>query len=161
MGMKDGPLFQISTPVFEGVLEFCRTGELNFSELVSPEEVFRVAHLLEIEFLKDFCEAGLCRQLSVDSVPQMLKLARRFKATKLQKEAEKIFKVHFDELKTKMYDVWFEETDATSVSVPASDVGAPISVPKSDADAPISPPDRDAGAPISVPDSDVGAPRQD
>ncbi|CAM6121226.1 unnamed protein product [Calypogeia fissa] len=160
MGMKDGPLFQISTPVFEGVLEFCRTGELTFSKLVSPKEVFRVAHLLEIEFLKDFCEAGLCRQLSVDNVPQTLKLARRFKATKLQKEAEKIFKEHFDELKNKMYDVW-EETDATSDSVPDSDAGAPISVPKSDAEAPISPPDADAGAPISVPDSDVGAPRQD
>ncbi|CAM6121230.1 unnamed protein product [Calypogeia fissa] len=129
MEMNDGPSFQISIPVFEGVIDFCHSGELTFSELVSPEEVLRAAHLLRIEFLQEFCEEVLCDKLSVDNVPEMLKLARMYAATKLQKEAEKIFKEHFDVLNTKMYEVW--ERTETTVSVPDSDAGVPISVPYS------------------------------
>ncbi|CAM6120190.1 unnamed protein product [Calypogeia fissa] len=105
----------IPTPVLEAMMDFCYSGELTFSNLVPPADVLRAAHFLEIGFLKEFCEAELCERLSVDNVAQILKLSLKFAATKLQEEAEKLFKEHFDDV----YNVL--EGTHTSISDPDSD----------------------------------------
>ncbi|CAM6089775.1 unnamed protein product [Calypogeia fissa] len=95
----------ISPPVLEAVVDFCYSGEFTFSELVPADEVLTVAHTFELGSLKELCEVELCRGLTVDNVPHMLKLSRKFSAHRLQEAAGKVFHDNFDTLKSKVYEV--------------------------------------------------------
>ncbi|CAM6120170.1 unnamed protein product [Calypogeia fissa] len=105
MDVTNGARYDISTEAFEGIVKFCNTGEYTFSEVASPGEVLRVAHGLEIGFLKELCEAELCRDLSPENVREMLELSRKYESRKLRKATKKVFNEHFDMLTTKVHDI--------------------------------------------------------
>ncbi|CAM6100192.1 unnamed protein product [Calypogeia fissa] len=106
----------ISPPVLKALVDFCYSGEFTFSELVSADEVLRVAHTFELGCLKELCDVELCRGLTVDNVPHMLKLSRKFSAHRLQEAAGKVFHDHFDTLKSKVYEVLEAPSSDTTVN---------------------------------------------
>lgn len=95
---------------------------MTFSALVPADEVLKAAHALELGLLKEYREAEFCRRLIVENVPEMLKLSRKYEGTKLEEEAGKIFKEHFDKLKSKVYEV-LEGPDTSTASVAESNGG--------------------------------------
>ncbi|CAM6081738.1 unnamed protein product [Calypogeia fissa] len=83
-------------PVMRSVISFCYTAEIQFSEEVPAEEVLKVAHKYAIDHLRDVCAEELTKNINKESLPQMLRLAKRFDAKGLQDAAAKFFKENFD-----------------------------------------------------------------
>ncbi|CAM6121218.1 unnamed protein product [Calypogeia fissa] len=94
-----------SKEAFEGIVKFCNTGEYTFSEVAPPGELLKVAHWLGIGFLKELCEAELCRDLSPENVREMLELSRKYEARKLRKATKKVLNEHLDMLMAKAHDI--------------------------------------------------------
>jgi hypothetical protein len=58
-------------------ISFCYTAEMQFLDSVPTEEVLKVAQKYAIDHLQDVCAKELTKNIDNDSLPQMLKLAKR------------------------------------------------------------------------------------
>jgi hypothetical protein len=83
-------------PVMRAVISFCYTAEIQFSDEVPAEEVLKVAHKYAIDHLRDVCAEELTKNINKDTLPQMLRLAKRYEAKGLEDAAAKYFKENFD-----------------------------------------------------------------
>lgn len=85
-----------SYATMSAVVNFCYTADIVFKGDVHPEEVLKVSHKYDIAFLRKLCDEELCKRITADNLPEMLRLSRTYEAPCLQREAMKYFKDNFD-----------------------------------------------------------------
>ncbi|CAM6098244.1 unnamed protein product [Calypogeia fissa] len=100
--INDGTL-----PVIHAVIGFCYHAEIEFTAEVTAEDVLAVAHKYAIHFLQKLCEEHLSKTINKVNLPARLKLAKKYEATRLQKEALEYLKNHFDEVVVGVVDDLF------------------------------------------------------
>ncbi|KAL3682594.1 hypothetical protein R1sor_000616 [Riccia sorocarpa] len=88
----------VGAPVLRSMVNFCYTADIEFTDEAPAEEMLKIAHTYQIDYLKVVCEDELVEDIDKESFCRLLLLARKYDAKLLSEELEDYFRESFDDV---------------------------------------------------------------